>query len=219
MPSSLARAIGAVRWTFRTESGIIGVPISYRVDGKQYIAVLAGWGGGVSMFGGPAADATANVPRGGQLYVFALAAPPLATGSAAPPPTAAPTTVPARAVALTNAPPADAPAAAHLEFSAAQVSDGARIYGASCAVCHGAHLEGISAPTLRADDVADATTPTVGELYQVVARSMPKTNPGSLTSQQAAAIMAYLLATNGAAPGASTLTPADAAASNQRYVR
>jgi hypothetical protein len=48
---------------------------------------------------------------------------------------------------------------------------------------------------------------------------MPKTNPGSLTSQQAAAIMAYLLATNGAAPGASTLTPADAAASNQRYVR
>jgi len=210
---------GAVRWTFQTESGIIGVPISYRVDGKQYIAVLAGWGGGVSMFGGPAADATANVPRGGQLYVFALAAPPLATVLAAPSPTAAPTTVPAPAVTPTIAPPAAAPTAAHLEFSAAQVSDGARIYGASCAQCHGAHLEGISAPTLRADDVADAATPTVGELYHVVSRLMPKSNPGSLTSQQAAAVMAYLLATNGAAPGASTLTPADAAASNQRYVR
>jgi mono/diheme cytochrome c family protein len=181
---------GAVRWTYKTASGIIGVPVSYRVDGKQYVAVLAGWGGGVSMFGGPAAEATANIPRGGQLYVFALAA------DVAPPPK---------------------PAA--LSFTAAQAADGARIYGASCALCHGARLEGVSAPALRADAVAAATTPTVGELYGIVAKRMPKTNPGSLTPEQSASVMAYLLSANGAAPGAAALTPADASASSRKYVR
>lgn len=63
---------GAVKWSFQTSSGIVAPPVAYRIDGKEYIALLAGWGGGVSMFGGPAADATANVHRGGELYVFAL---------------------------------------------------------------------------------------------------------------------------------------------------
>ena len=181
---------GAVRWTYKTDSGIIGVPVSYQVDGKQYVAVLAGWGGGVSMFGGPAAEATANVPRGGQLYVFALA--PAAPAAAKP---------------------------AALAFTASQAADGAQIYGASCALCHGAKLEGVSAPPLRAEALADATTPTIGELYRTVAKRMPKTNPGSLTPEQSAAVTAYLLEANGAVPGATALTPAGAAASNQRYVR
>jgi len=63
---------GNVIWTAKTDSGIIGVPIAYRVDGKEYIAVLAGWGGGVALFGGPAATATKDIPRGGELYVFTL---------------------------------------------------------------------------------------------------------------------------------------------------
>jgi alcohol dehydrogenase (cytochrome c) len=65
-------ATGHELWSYKTDSGIVGVPVSYRVDGKQYVAILAGWGGGVSIFGGPAADITQNVPRGGKLYVFAL---------------------------------------------------------------------------------------------------------------------------------------------------
>jgi alcohol dehydrogenase (cytochrome c) len=65
-------ASGRVVWSYKTASGIVGVPVSYRVEGKQYVAILAGWGGGVSIFGGPAADITQNVPRGGKLYVFAL---------------------------------------------------------------------------------------------------------------------------------------------------
>ena len=35
---------GKVLWQFRTSSGIIGVPVSFQVDGKQYIAVQSGWG-------------------------------------------------------------------------------------------------------------------------------------------------------------------------------
>ena len=210
---------GAVRWTYQTDSGIIGVPVSYRVDGKQYVAVLAGWGGGVSMFGGPAADATANVPRGGQLYVFALAP---ATAAAAPAASACGTVASsggARRRPL--APPRlRAPAAkpATPAFSAAQAAAGAHIYGASCASCHGASSKASTPPPLRADALADATTPTVGELYRVVAKNMPKTNPGSLTPEQSASVMAYFLSANGATPGATALTPAGAAASHQKYV-
>ncbi len=40
------RKTGALLWQFKTSSGIIGQPISYRgPDGKQYVAVLAGVGG------------------------------------------------------------------------------------------------------------------------------------------------------------------------------
>jgi alcohol dehydrogenase (cytochrome c) len=63
---------GRVLWKYRTSSGIVGVPTTYRVDGKQYVAVYAGYGGGLAAFGGPAATLTANQPRGGRLYVFRL---------------------------------------------------------------------------------------------------------------------------------------------------
>ena len=63
---------GKVLWKQRLSSGIIGVPVSYRVDGKQYIAVYAGYGGGLAAFGGPAAILTAHVARGGSVYVFSL---------------------------------------------------------------------------------------------------------------------------------------------------
>jgi alcohol dehydrogenase (cytochrome c) len=65
---------GAVLWKFRTSSGIVGVPTTYRVGGQQYVAVYAGYGGGVAAFGGPAAKLTATQPRGGRLYVFKLSA-------------------------------------------------------------------------------------------------------------------------------------------------
>jgi alcohol dehydrogenase (cytochrome c) len=65
-------ASGRVAWSYPLSSGVAGVPVTYRVDGKQYVAVFAGWGGGVALFGGPAADITKDVPRGGELYVFAL---------------------------------------------------------------------------------------------------------------------------------------------------
>jgi hypothetical protein len=29
---------------FRTGSGVIGVPVSFVIDGKQYIAIQSGWG-------------------------------------------------------------------------------------------------------------------------------------------------------------------------------
>lgn len=43
---------GAVLWQFEAQSGVMAGPASYSIDGEQYIAVLAGWGGGVGMIEG-----------------------------------------------------------------------------------------------------------------------------------------------------------------------
>jgi PQQ-dependent dehydrogenase (methanol/ethanol family) len=80
---------GKELWKFKTGSGIIGQPISYRgPDGKQYIAVLSGvggWAGAIVSGELDARDGTAakgfvnamgDLPqktgKGGMLYVFAL---------------------------------------------------------------------------------------------------------------------------------------------------
>ncbi len=66
---------GKVLWiSEQLRSGIIGVPTTYVVDGKQYVAIWAGWGGAVPMWGGQVASdpAVKTIPRGGHLYVFAL---------------------------------------------------------------------------------------------------------------------------------------------------
>ena len=66
---------GEKLWQQRTSSGITGVPSSYAVNGKQYIAVLSGWGVDAERqsesFRGLGRDAV-NVPQGGVLWVFAL---------------------------------------------------------------------------------------------------------------------------------------------------
>jgi glucose dehydrogenase len=80
---------GKLLWQFKTASGIIGQPISYRgPDGKQYVAVLSGvggWAGAVvskdlDVRDGTAAKGFANAMKdlpqytgkGGTLYVFSL---------------------------------------------------------------------------------------------------------------------------------------------------
>jgi alcohol dehydrogenase (cytochrome c) len=59
---------GELLWRYRTGSGIHSSPISYSVNGKQYIAVPAGWGGWLKGF----APNLIGAPRGDALFVFAL---------------------------------------------------------------------------------------------------------------------------------------------------
>ena len=64
---------GKVLWTSpQLASGVIAQPSVFEVGGKEYVAVLAGYGGANPIWGGPMADAAKDVPRGGTLYVFAL---------------------------------------------------------------------------------------------------------------------------------------------------
>jgi len=55
---------GNVLWRFQTGSGINASPITYELDGKQYVAILSGLGGDPSFY--------FKGPKGGTLFVFAL---------------------------------------------------------------------------------------------------------------------------------------------------
>ena len=62
-------------WRFRTNSGIIGVPSTYSVDGKQYVAVQSGWGvdaAGMTARIDQVRGTRTFVPQGGVIWVFAL---------------------------------------------------------------------------------------------------------------------------------------------------
>ena len=64
---------GKVLWKSpKLASGIVAQPSVYEVDGKEYIAILAGYGGANPIWGGPMATMTKDIPRGGTLYVFSL---------------------------------------------------------------------------------------------------------------------------------------------------
>jgi mono/diheme cytochrome c family protein len=56
---------GAQLWKFQTGSGIIGSPITYELDGRQYVAVPSGGIGGDMTF-------YYKEPKAGNLWVFAL---------------------------------------------------------------------------------------------------------------------------------------------------
>jgi len=67
---------GKLLWEFPTNSGILAPPTTFKVDGKQYVAVEAGWGGDSRGM-----QATLNrlfpgeypeVPEGGAVWVFAI---------------------------------------------------------------------------------------------------------------------------------------------------
>ena len=67
---------GKILWEFPTGSGVAAVPVSFQVDGKQYIAVQSGWGVDPAkmqsrmnlLFPGQYPD----VPQGGSVWVFAV---------------------------------------------------------------------------------------------------------------------------------------------------
>ena len=66
---------GEILWEYPTNSGVIGVPVTFSVDDKQYIAVQSGWGVDaqreqnlINMTRG----SNTYVPQGGVVWVFAL---------------------------------------------------------------------------------------------------------------------------------------------------
>jgi alcohol dehydrogenase (cytochrome c) len=66
---------GKLLWQFRTNSGVIGVPSSFAVDGVQYIAVQSGFGVDAQKMVGRLNGSMGTktyVPQGGVIWVFAL---------------------------------------------------------------------------------------------------------------------------------------------------
>ena len=67
---------GKLLWEFKTSSGVEGPPSSFEIDGRQYIAVLTGWGADASGAGGLVArllgEPNPTVQLEGAVYVFAV---------------------------------------------------------------------------------------------------------------------------------------------------
>lgn len=63
---------GAELWKYQTGSGVVSVPITWEMDGEQYIGLASGYGGAVPLWGGDMAELTKQVTQGGSFWVFKL---------------------------------------------------------------------------------------------------------------------------------------------------
>lgn len=113
-------------WSAPTQSGIVAPPVSYTVNGEQYIAVMVGWGGALGLAGGVAPMEGDKV--GGRLLAFKLGG--QASLPPAPPPPALPPLPPQMA-------------------SADTIAKGHALYHAYCSVCHGLNAEAATLADLR----------------------------------------------------------------------
>jgi alcohol dehydrogenase (cytochrome c) len=63
---------GAELWKFNTGSGIVGSPVTWEMDGEQYVSIVSGWGGAVPLWGGEVAKKVKDINQGGMLWTFKL---------------------------------------------------------------------------------------------------------------------------------------------------
>ena len=96
-------------------------------------------------------------------------------------------------------------------YTDAQAARGKKLYIASCAACHQEGLQGADlAPALKGDEFLLLwNDKPIGEFVDRVANTMPQDAPGSLTPQENADIVAYILQVN-RFPAGSTELPTDA---------
>jgi cytochrome c len=83
-------------------------------------------------------------------------------------------------------------------YTEEQAKRGETIYSKECAACHGAMLTGgESAPPLTGGAfLANWNGLTMGDLFDRIRKTMPQSNPGRLTRQQDADILAFMLSVN-----------------------
>ena len=120
---------GKQLWTFPAYSGIRAAPMTYSIDGEQYVAVLVGWGGVWDVSAGKLVTSkiTPNISR---LVVFKLGA----KGQLPTPPPSV--------ERVLDPPP--------LSGTPEQLALGTKLYTNTCSVCHGASaVSGALNPDLR----------------------------------------------------------------------
>lgn len=91
-------------------------------------------------------------------------------------------------------------------FTSAQATAGVAVFARNCAMCHGAALQGMSGPALVGQSFASASNNyTIGAIFSEIAEQMPAGAPGSLTHDQDAQAMAFILSKNGYPAGSKAL--------------
>jgi quinohemoprotein ethanol dehydrogenase len=132
---------GKILWSVELGHGISAPPITFELDGKQYVSLLVGWGGtGASMVGSIAAQhGWAYKAQIRRLYTFAL------DGEL---------DIPAQTNPPTFPKPIDAPG---FVVDASLIEQGSWLYKESCSMCHGGGaVSGGYAPDLRASPLVIA---------------------------------------------------------------
>ena len=114
---------GQMLWETRINVGIIAPPVTYTVDGEQYVAVVAGLGGAALGFGDPDTSASSHYDNVGRVLAFKL-------GGATPIPD-----VTAKSQKVPEPPP--------LAASAETVARGYDLYHSRCIGCHGSPANGM----------------------------------------------------------------------------
>jgi mono/diheme cytochrome c family protein len=93
-------------------------------------------------------------------------------------------------------------------YTADQATAGAGVYAQACAACHGSQLEGVAAPALKGSafgEMATAQSLTADAMLDVIANTMPQSDPGSLKPEEYAAVTAYILQQNSYPAGSAAL--------------
>ena len=165
---------GEKLWSIDVQSPIMAAPVSYEVNGEQYIAVLSGFGSAFSLQAGAHAAQSGNIRNISRVLAFKVGG--TATLPAAPP---------VQQLVL-NPPPATA--------DAATVSAGDQLFGRYCAACHGENAVGGGVvPDLRASSFLGNDF-----FYEIVLNGAMKDAgmapfKAVLNQKDAAAIRAYLI--------------------------
>ena len=63
---------GEKLWSFQTGSGVVGQPVTWEMDGEQYVSVISGWGGAVPLWGGEVAKKVNYLNQGAMVWTFKL---------------------------------------------------------------------------------------------------------------------------------------------------
>ena len=167
---------GEKLWSFAAQTGVVAPPITYTVNGEQYVAVLAGWGGAYALtVDGELLAEKAPVRNISRLLVFKLG------GKATLPPE------PALAALPLDPPPSKA--------SAEVIALGQTKYARYCAVCHAPGAVGSTVlPDLRRAGALESAQ----AWNAVVEGGLLKDNgmasfKGSLSKDEIEAIRAYVI--------------------------
>jgi alcohol dehydrogenase (cytochrome c) len=182
-------------WKDFSGSSVVAPISAYMLNGIEYLAVVLGEAGN---------QQTPNLPtsQGSRVVAYRLGPIPTMVNAAT------------GQIALANAlngtggesqgPPSKSTGSA--PYTQQQVAAGGEIYTQECAVCHGANLQGISAPALTGAGFGRSHL-NASQLRGIVTQTMPLTAPGSLKPDDYAAVVAFLLSYDCVQPSSSGQEP------------